>query len=233
MSSVVSSRGTGCPSAKARGLGPTGVQPRPLSTTGPPPRQGASVAALRPACASWIAGAAPCSAMKRAMGAHASACASDHRPVSSGLIRPSGRTALASAMTSPAPPTARLPRWTRCHAFGRPSRAEYWHIGETAMRLRSVVSRSRRGVKRALIARCYLPGRMEGTRGAFVEEKRLQALPVAGRFAHGHEARRLQPGLDLVDGTAVPGDAPDRLTACQIIQGLHLNSCRNEFKWTD
>src|SRR6185436_2716689 len=48
---------------------------------------------------------------------------------------------------SPAPPMARLPRWTRCQSFGVPSLAEYWHIGLTTMRLTSDISRNRNGVK--------------------------------------------------------------------------------------
>src|SRR5690606_35604856 len=47
----------------------------------------------------------------------------------------------ASAITAAAPPTARLPRCTMCHSFGTPSWAEYWHIGETMMRLRKTRSR--------------------------------------------------------------------------------------------
>ena len=74
----------------------------------------------------------------------ASACASDQKPRSSGAMRPSAVTAAASVNTRPAPPTARLPRWTRCQSVASPSRAshEYWHIGETANRLRNVSPRS-------------------------------------------------------------------------------------------
>jgi len=61
---------------------------------------------------------------------------------------PFGSIALASTMTSPAPPTAREPRWTRCQSFARPSVLEYWHIGETASRLRRVTPRSGSGSKR-------------------------------------------------------------------------------------
>ena len=39
--------------------------------------------------------------------------------------------------TSPAPPTARLPRWTRCQSSANPSTEEYWHMGETTIRLRA------------------------------------------------------------------------------------------------
>ena len=60
----------------------------------------------------------------------------------------SGRTAAASVKTSAAPPTARLPRCTRCQSEAKPSALEYWHIGETTMRLRSSTSRKRSGEKR-------------------------------------------------------------------------------------
>ncbi len=71
-------------------------------------------------------------------------------PASCGEIRPSGATAVASVITSPAPPRAKEPRWTRCQSVGRPSTDEYWHIGETHSRLRIVVPRRVRGEKRTL-----------------------------------------------------------------------------------
>ena len=40
---------------------------------------------------------------------------------------------------------ARLPRCTMCQSFGRPSVAEYWHMGETTTRFASVMPRSRNG----------------------------------------------------------------------------------------
>ena len=43
----------------------------------------------------------------------------------------------ASATTAPTPPAARLPRCIRCQSAAAPSTQEYWHMGETAMRLRS------------------------------------------------------------------------------------------------
>src|SRR2546422_7331670 len=57
-------------------------------------------------------------------------------------MRASGSTAVASTITRAAPPTARLPRWTKCQSFAWPSTQEYWHIGETTTRLRRVTSRS-------------------------------------------------------------------------------------------
>ncbi len=62
---------------------------------------------------------------------------------------PLGQAAVASTMTSPAPPAARLPRCTRCQSLAKPSSAEYWHIGETAMRLRKVTPRRFSGVRRS------------------------------------------------------------------------------------
>src|ERR1700720_1025702 len=62
-------------------------------------------------------------------------------PKSCGLIRPSGETPAASVKTSEAPPTARLPKCTRCQSVAKPSVLEYWHIGETIIRLRSGTSR--------------------------------------------------------------------------------------------
>ena len=61
-------------------------------------------------------------------------------------MRPRGSTAVASMQTSPAPPTARLPRCTRCQSLANPSSEEYWHMGETAIRLRKVTLRISSGV---------------------------------------------------------------------------------------
>src|SRR5262249_5422583 len=55
-------------------------------------------------------------------------------------------TAVASTNTRPAPPTARLPRCTRCQSFTKPSSAEYWHIGDTAILFRNVTPRIVSGV---------------------------------------------------------------------------------------
>src|SRR5580693_7183914 len=62
-------------------------------------------------------------------------------------MRPSAETALASVKIRAAPPTAREPRWTRCQSLAKPSVLEYWHIGETTMRLRSFRSRIWSGSK--------------------------------------------------------------------------------------
>ena len=93
------------------------------------------------AIASWMPATAPWARIKRVMRCRGSICSSFHRPRSWAVIRPSGVTAVASVKISPAPPTARLPRWTRCQSLASPSTLEYWHIGETAMRLRRVSCR--------------------------------------------------------------------------------------------
>ena len=86
--------------------------------------------------------------MKAVIRFHAVTCSCDQMPASQGVMRPSGETLAASVKTSPAPPTARLPRCTRCQSFGTPSCAEYWHMGETKTRLAIVTERSVRGLKR-------------------------------------------------------------------------------------
>ena len=79
--------------------------------------------------------------------------------MSPGVIRPSRVTAEASTMTRPAPPDARLPRWTKCQSLASPSSAEYWHIGETAIRLRKVVPSIIKGLKRSTSGRVPLGSR--------------------------------------------------------------------------
>src|SRR6184192_501015 len=69
-------------------------------------------------------------------------------PRSSGLMRPSGETAVASVKTSAAPPTARLPRCTKCQSVAKPSTLEYSHIGETMIRLDRVRPLRTSGSKR-------------------------------------------------------------------------------------
>jgi hypothetical protein len=70
--------------------------------------------------------------------------------VSPGEMRPSGVTAVASTITSPQPPAARLPKCTKCQSFGMPSTAEYWHIGDIAIRFRSVTPRIDSGLSKSI-----------------------------------------------------------------------------------
>jgi hypothetical protein len=58
-----------------------------------------------------------------------------------------GATALASVITSPAPPVAKAPRCTKCQSFANPSSLEYWHIGDTPIRFLNSTSRNLSGEK--------------------------------------------------------------------------------------
>src|SRR5579871_4948004 len=95
-----------------------------------------------------MAGTAPTRSTNRAILASGSMWLSDQIPMSPGVMRPCAVTAVASVNTRPAPPTARLPRWTRCQSLAKPSSLEYWHIGETAIRLRRTTPRMEMGSKR-------------------------------------------------------------------------------------
>src|SRR5476651_402039 len=66
-------------------------------------------------------------------------------------MRPWRSTWVASTTTSAAPEFASMPRCMRCQSLAQPSSAEYWHIGETTMRLASSRPASLRGEKRALL----------------------------------------------------------------------------------
>ena len=64
------------------------------------------------------------------------------------MIRPIADTAVASIVNNPAPDCSSWPQCTVCQSVAQPSTAEYWHIGETTMRLARVRLRSLKGVKR-------------------------------------------------------------------------------------
>src|SRR5437867_5800604 len=99
-------------------------------------------------------------------------------------MRPSRVTWVASTISSPAPEYARWPRWMRCQSFMQPSSAEYWHIGETTMRLGSVTPPSWMGVKslgggnRDSFFRKGLPERLGKRHGAGLVA--VQAYRVGG-----------------------------------------------------
>lgn len=103
---------------------------------------------FRPLCPSCTPTAVPGAwvCTKSVIRRHASACLPDQRPAQPGVMRPSGLTHTISVITSPAPPSARAPRWTRWKSPGTPSAAEYMSMGETTTRLRRVRPRSRNGV---------------------------------------------------------------------------------------
>ena len=99
---------------------------------------------LRPECPSCRPIAAPDEPCTNSTTlAQAASCSSVHSPAQPGVIRPSAETQAISVITSPAPPSALLPRCTRWKSAGTPSTAEYMSIGETTTRLRSWSPRSR------------------------------------------------------------------------------------------
>src|SRR5688572_2153973 len=90
-----------------------------------------------------MAGTAPCDFTNSAILRRPPICESSQMPVSPCVMRPRFSTAVASTNTTPAPPWANLPRCTRCQSVTWPSCAEYWHMGETTIRLRIWTSRMR------------------------------------------------------------------------------------------
>src|ERR1700704_4044073 len=137
--------GNGYLSEYAMALGATGTQAPSSGESFSEPTHGFCVLPFRPACASCMPGTHPWLFRKCVIRARNSMCASLQIPKSSGLMRPSGVTAVASVNTRPAPPTARLPRCTRCQSFANPSMLEYSHIGETAIRFGNVMLRIESG----------------------------------------------------------------------------------------
>ena len=60
-------------------------------------------------------------ARSRRCAVHAATCSRVYMPVQPREMRASGETQVISVITSPAPPSARAPRWTRWKSFGVPS----------------------------------------------------------------------------------------------------------------
>src|SRR5208282_2175896 len=100
-------------------------------------------------------GTAPAALIARTTRAKASAWVSFHRPAQPGVIRPFGETAVDSAITSPEPPRARPERWTWCHSLTTPSLAEYWHIGDTAIRFLRVTPLRENGWNKDVIVASF------------------------------------------------------------------------------
>src|SRR5688500_16243637 len=141
--------------------------------------------------------------MKLTIRARGWTCASFQMPRSCGLMRPSGVTAVASVNTSPAPPTARLPRWTRCQSLAKPSSLEYSHIGDTKMRLLNVMPRMDSGSRRRAIE-CFVC--------AFCGLKQLTVVGVM-HWYRGHEAGPLLNRAPHGGGQLIGICRPHRLDA--------------------
>src|ERR1700756_778178 len=66
-------------------------------------------------------------------------------------MRPIASTWVASMQNIAAPESERLLMWVKCQSLAEPSSAEYWHIGDTMMRLASFRPRNSIGENRALM----------------------------------------------------------------------------------
>ena len=118
--------------------GPSACQPPCAIGINCPPSQGRRLDALRPAWASWIASAAlECLRTEAMIGLSAASHASFQRPRQPAVMRPIASTWVASMQNIAAPESERLLMWVKCQSVAAPSTAEYWHIGETMMRLES------------------------------------------------------------------------------------------------
>jgi hypothetical protein len=74
-----------------------------------------------------------------------------------------GRYGCASVMISPAPPTARLPKCTRCQLLAKPSTLEYSHMGDTTIRFLNSILFILRGEKRCgMLLFLYKYGKVTG-----------------------------------------------------------------------
>src|ERR1700704_1290758 len=118
--------------------------------------------------------------MKLTIRASGSMCPLLQIPRSWGLMRPSGSTAVASVSTSPAPPTARLPRCTKCQSFAYPSVLEYSHMGETKTRFANVRSRMEMGSNRWAMPLHYITRWAVFSCSNAVREGRSREIGVRG-----------------------------------------------------
>src|ERR1700730_16531298 len=142
-------------------------------------------------------------------------------PRSWGLMRPSGETADASVKTSEAPPTARLPRWTRCQSFAKPSLLEYSHMGETTMRFRNVAARIWSGSNRCIMMllwesrvldRCHLVDELSRRGDALSSADDSPPDPAAAIYAHRPSNQNGRAGPHLLLGHPERARAPDYLS---------------------
>src|SRR5215475_6641317 len=128
-------------------------------------------------------------------------------PASCGEILPSAVTAVASVNTRPAPPRANAPRCTRCQSVGWPSTDEYWHIGDTQIRLRNVVPRKVSGANSRL-TRPFNASAFERLPAATSDVARDTPRPARARraraWARARRARARNPSNDRHCGHEPP-----------------------------
>src|SRR5947207_4287121 len=85
------------------------------------------------------------------IGCSAASVASFHSPRQPGVMRPMASTWVASMQNIAAPESASELMWVKCQSLASPFSDEYWHIGETMMRLGNFRSRNWIGEKRLLM----------------------------------------------------------------------------------
>src|SRR6185295_4631318 len=102
-------------------------------------------------------------------------------------MRPIADTAVASIVNIPALDCSNWPQWTTCQSVAQPSTAEYWHIGETTMRLASASLRSLYGVNRA------------------------EDIAKMGGWRQNRERSRFWPQRDPDSALTAPGDGNESL----------------------
>ena len=143
--------------------GPSTRQPPSATGISCPPSHGVWLDALRPACASWIITAAfECLRTEARIGCRAASVASFHSPRQPGVMRPMASTWVASMQNIEAPDSASELMWVKCQSLASPFSDEYWHIGETMMRLGNFRSRKWIGEKRLLMGDFRLRGKAGG-----------------------------------------------------------------------
>ena len=143
-----------------------------------PPSQGRADEAFLPAWASWIAtgiGGA-CRRALASVSPNAFSVSSSYSPRQPSVIRPPALTAVASIVNIPAPDRSICPQWIRCQSVAQPSSAEYWHIGDTTMRLASARPRSAMGSNRCM-RRSAENGDLAGHPRGFATEAVRDLLP--------------------------------------------------------
>ena len=160
MPAASSASGAASPSLCGTADGATVCQPPSATGICWPPSQGAWLDPLRPAWASCIPTAAlECLRIDARIGFSAASVASFHRPRQPGVMRPIASTWVASMQNIAAPDSAIVFIWVKCQSLASPFSAEYWHIGDTMMRLGSVRPRNWIGENRALMGDFLAGGR--------------------------------------------------------------------------
>src|SRR5262245_6249736 len=106
------------------------------------------------------------------------------------VMRPARSTAVASTTTRPARPRANCIRCCRCQSVALPSCAEYWHIGDTTIRLGNVSGPTLSGSNRLGTGRFILPEAVEWDSFSALNRLRQCEICARGGAAPGDATRR-------------------------------------------